>query len=103
MQPFKKIKKMQEIVKTALERYPQYRDDDNRLTSYVWWTNLKENGIVPEKISSLEFLRLYADNNLPQADIITRARRKVQEDFPNLRGKLWEERHKSEKDVRKNI
>jgi hypothetical protein len=46
---------------------------------------------------------LYAENKLPQADIITRARRKVQEDFPNLRGELWEERHKSEKDVRKNI
>jgi hypothetical protein len=97
-----KIKNMQEVVTTALEKYPHLRDDDNRLVAYIWWKNLKDNKI-PEDIITMDFLQLYANNELPQADVITRARRKVQEDNPNLRGKLWNERHQLKEEVKNNI
>jgi hypothetical protein len=97
-----KIKNMQDVVKASLEKYPRYRDDDNKLVAYIWFKNLKNNGI-PENIPAIEFLHFYANNELPQADVITRARRKVQEDHPHLRGKLWEERHETQKKVRKDI
>jgi len=93
---------MQEVVKAALIKHPEYRDDDNRLTSYIWWKHLKNNGI-PDDIEVVDFLRLYAKNEMPQADIITRARRKVQEDNPDLRGKLWNQRHQLQNDVKNNI
>jgi hypothetical protein len=51
----------------------------------------------------MDFLQLYASNQLPQADVITRARRKVQEEKPNLRGKLWNERHQLKEEVKNNI
>jgi len=97
-----KIKNMQEVVAFALEKYPHLRDDDNRLVAYIWWKNLKDNNI-PEDIITMDFLQLYASNQLPQADVITRARRKVQEDNPKLRGKLWNERHQLKEEVKKNI
>jgi hypothetical protein len=46
---------------------------------------------------------MYSQGQLPTADVITRARRKVQENNPSLRGKTWEERHKEAENVRKNI
>jgi hypothetical protein len=97
-----KIKNMQEVVTTALEKYAHLRDDDNRLVAYIWWKNLKDNNI-PEDIITMDFLQLYASNQLPQADVITRARRKVQEDNPKLRGKLWNERHQLKEEVKNNI
>lgn len=94
---------MQVIVKSALEKYPQYRDDDNRLVSYIWWSELKKQNVSTDKMSGTEFLHLYASSKLPQADVITRARRKVQEDNMHLRGELYDERHEQQKKVRKDI
>ena len=94
---------MQVVVKACLEKYPQYKDDDNQLVSYIWWAHLKKNGINTDNISATKFLLLYSNGDLPQADVITRARRKVQEENPHLRGKLYEERHEQKKKVRKDI
>lgn len=87
-----KIKNIQDVVKDALIRYPKYRDDDNKLVAYIWWKHLKNNNI-PEDIIAIDFLQLYAKNELPQADAITRARRKIQEENPELRGELYKARH----------
>jgi phage-related tail protein len=46
---------------------------------------------------------MYRDGKLPSADMITRARRKVQQECADLRGEKYEERHKEEKNVRDNI
>jgi hypothetical protein len=97
-----KIKNIQDVVKDALIRYPKYRDDDNKLVAYIWWKNLKNNNI-PEDIIAMDFLQLYAKNELPQADAITRARRKVQEENPELRGELYNERHQLKEEVKNNI
>jgi hypothetical protein len=97
-----KIKNIQDVVKDALIRYPKYRDDDNKLVAYIWWKHLKNNNI-PEDIIAMDFLQLYAKNELPQADAITRARRKVQEENPELRGELYNERHQLKEEVKNNI
>lgn len=97
-----KIKNIQDVVKDALIRYPKYRDDDNKLVAYIWWKHLKKNNI-PEDIIAMDFLQLYAKNELPQADAITRARRKVQEENPELRGELYNERHQLKEEVKNNI
>ena len=97
-----KIKNIQDVVKDALIRYPKYRDDDNKLVAYIWWKHLKNNNI-PEDIIAMDFLQLYAKNELPQADAITRARRKIQEENPELRGQLYNERHQLKEEVKNNI
>jgi hypothetical protein len=43
------------------------------------------------------------NGNLPSPDTITRARRKIQEKHPELRGVNYVERQKLEKQVRENI
>lgn len=98
----KKIKNLQDVVQALLEKFPEFKDDDNRLIAHIWWKHLKNNDI-PEDIITMDFLKLYAKGEIPQADMITRARRKVQQDFPHLRGKVWEERHKLKEEVRKGI
>ena len=97
-----KIKNIQDVVKDALIKHPRYRDDDNKLIAFIWWKHLKNNNI-PEDIIAMDFLQLYAKNELPQADAITRARRKVQEENPELRGQLYNERHQLKEEVKNNI
>lgn len=95
---------MQVAVKACLEKFPEYRDDDKQLVSYIWWVQLKKNGINSDSISATKFLLLYGNGDLlPQADVITRARRKVQEENKHLRGNSYDERHEQQKRVRKDI
>lgn len=94
---------MQEIVETILIQSPESRDDDNLLVSKIWGYTLVSMGIKPSEHNMTLFLQMYRSGDLPSADIITRARRKVQELREDLRGDKWEERHKEAKNIRDNI
>jgi hypothetical protein len=98
-----RIKSMYDIVKILLQRDASLRDDDNRLVSKLWGFTLVDMGIKPSQHTITLFLEMYRDGKLPNADIITRARRKVQEECADLRGSKWEERHKEAKNVQENI
>jgi hypothetical protein len=54
-------------------------------------------------MSAIELLEVMVNGNLPSPDTITRARRKIQEKHPELRGVKYEEKQKFEKQVRENI
>ena len=54
-------------------------------------------------MSAIDFLQIMVNGNLPSPDTITRARRKIQEKHPELRGVNYVERQKLEKQVRENI
>jgi len=94
-----KIKPMQILVTQMLTDYPITRDDDNLLVVKIWYRYLKSIGIDPESKSLMDFFRMVAGNQIPSSDIITRARRKVQEEHEELRGKNWEKRHNESKSV----
>jgi hypothetical protein len=66
-----------DVVKDLLTKYPQLRDNDKRLIWAVWYKQglIHENRIVRETF--------YAEAEHPES--ITRARRQVQNDFPELR------------------
>ena len=98
-----KIKSMYDMVKKLLEKDARFRDDDNYLVSKIWGYTLVEKGLKPSEHSITTFLQMYSDEQLPSADMITRARRKVQEEHERLRGELWLKRHNEEKNVRQNI
>lgn len=96
------LRNMQDKVTFLLKNYPETRDYDQVLVTNIWFFEIKKLG-NPETMSAFEFFKLYSTGKIPTADVITRARRKVQETDPSLRGKTWEERHKEAKRVRKDI
>jgi hypothetical protein len=103
MKTLKKILSLQEKVEVLLTDYPELKDDDKLLVTQIWDYELKKLEIDPKTTTVDGFFKLYQNNFLPIADVITRARRKVQELNPELRGLTWNERHKEGEDIRKTI
>ena len=102
----KKLKQIigtQDFVIKLLKKAPYLRDDDYKLVANVWHNELKALKINSTKISAFYLLKLYSQQILTQADVITRARRKVQEENIELRGELWNERHELESEIRQKI
>ena len=80
-------------VEKFLTKYPVLRDDDEKLMANIW-----SKAILPphtlETISAKGLLEKLSEGNLPSYESISRCRRKLQEQHPNLRGDKWYERHK---------
>lgn len=80
-----RIKKLEEKVRTMLERYPVTRDDDRLLTLAVWVEFYGLDPYTPVR----EVLR---NRKLPSQESIGRARRKIQEVDESLRGTKYKEK-----------
>ena len=78
-----------EIVKELLINKPHLRDNDNMLICAYWWRELKRRKINPNEMNGLEFMQLFANNKLTNLKTIERMRRKLQQEHPELRGKLY--------------
>lgn len=78
-----------EKVKELLEAVPSLKDSDTRLTTHIWFREMEAMGLDPFKTPSTSFLKLYAKGKLTLAPTIKRARAKLQEENPNLRGKKY--------------
>ena len=76
------LKKVEDVVYRVLEDYPEARNSDNILYSYVI---SKYN---PEALKQTlgEYLRYFKDFNIPRFESVSRCRRKLQEKNPELRG-----------------
>lgn len=98
-----KLKTISEKVTHYLKIKNEYKDNDEKLVATAWFNELKDMGFDPTQMSAFSFLKLYAENRLTSADIITRARRLVQAENKELRGEAWYKRHKEEKEVREQI
>jgi hypothetical protein len=96
----KKLKTLKEKVEILLTKYPELRDDDKLLVTKMWFYELKKYGVEPSLMTAMQFFELYQQNVLSNSDLITRSRRKIQEENPNLRGKTWDERHKEGEETR---
>ena len=81
--------KTKEVVKQLLIDTPHLRDSDNKLIATYWFNELKEKQINPNKINGLEFMQMFANSKLTNIKTIERMRRKLQEECPELRGKLY--------------
>lgn len=97
------IRSLQDRVKILLTKYPEMRDSDKMLVTNFWYFEFRKMGIDVENKPISEFFAAYQSGVIPSADLITRARRKVQEENPDLRGDSWEERHKEASETRKSI
>lgn len=94
-------KDIKKEVKHLLKNFEKLRDDDHRLIANVWSRYLGKDKVA--KMTADDFLKAYADKKLPNAETIRRHRQLLQEDFPDLRGKLYDERQKHSESVKKEI
>ena len=83
------IMKTKEIVLNLLKEKPSLRDNDNRLCTHIWFRELEKMGLDPFNTSSTDFFKLYAQNKITLAPSIKRARAKLQEASPEMRGEKY--------------
>ena len=90
------IKEISKKVERLLEKYPSLRDNDYYLVTAYWYRELDSlfTDDFTTNLSFTDFLDIYSKGKITPADSITRARRKLQELNPSLRGKAWNKRHK---------
>ena len=87
----KKIKmKTKEIIKGLLLKYPELKDSDNKLIANYWNLELQSKNKDIDDMSARELLRMYANSKLTNTETIRRMRAKLQEEVPELRGKVYE-------------
>jgi altronate dehydratase len=98
----KKINAIHDLVKHYLTINPKHRDNDNSLIATIW---AKECGGMSTvtNISAYEFLKLFADRKLTNPETIRRARQRIQQEYPELRGETYLERQQESKYVKQNI
>ena len=83
------MRKTAHKVKELLEDVPSLKDSDTRLTTHIWFRELEAMGLDPFKMPATDFLKLYAKEKLTLAPTIKRARAKLQEENPSLRGEKY--------------
>lgn len=97
-----KMKGIKNDVRELLIQYPEYRDSDSRLVAAFYYKKYGGRQTF-DNLTAMEFLKHFAEGKFPLPDYITRVRRKLQEQCPELRGKAWADRHQLEDDTRQEI
>ena len=95
----KKLFSMIDEVKKLLTKYPSLRDNDDKLMANIWCNRIDNLDIT----TATTVLIMLADRKLPSYESISRCRRKLQEDNPNLRGNKWIQRQSRARKIRKEI
>tara|TARA_Y100000296_G_scaffold62060_1_gene72020 strand:+ start:133 stop:441 length:309 start_codon:yes stop_codon:yes gene_type:complete len=93
------MKNMLDKVINLLTKHPSLRDSDERLAANIWYNNIKN----VDEIDAITLLSRFAEGKLPSYESISRCRRKIQEEKPDLRGKKWAKRHSKQQLVKDEI
>ena len=93
------MKNMLNKVVNLLTEHPSLRDSDERLTANIWHDHTKN----VDEIDALTLLSRFAEGKLPSYESISRCRRKIQEEKPELRGKKWLKRHAKQQVIKEQI
>jgi hypothetical protein len=88
-----------EKVKVLLESNPKYRDDYKGLIARVWFEEIERS----KDLKAIELLNKLAKGELSHPESIMRARRKIQENNPNLRGETYKKRQTEVKAVQTEL
>jgi altronate dehydratase len=101
MRVSKEIKKVGDIVEKLLREDKKYRDSDKKLSAKIWAIQCGGMDKLKE-ISAYEFLCEYVneDTQLISQESIGRARRKIQEETPELRGEKYAQRQNEQEEVK---
>lgn len=97
------ILKHREEVENLLKERPHLRDNDDKLLANIWYKTLKLNNINPDEITAKNLLSYISQGVMPKTESIRRIRQKLQQEFPELRGKKYNKRHGLQKGVIKQL
>lgn len=105
---FAQLESIKDKVIFFLSKYPKTKEDDNLLYSYfiiftIGKGDFRRGKRLLEKKLAYDFLINIANHRFPEYNTVSRARRKIQETMPHLRGKNYGKRHESAKFWRENI
>lgn len=96
----KEIKRIKPLVEKLLQEFPLTRDNDNLLLLKVW----------AEQDNTLRMNKLFSDFSVGMIagkymkfESVSRARRKVQEENPELRGRYYKDRKELAEEIRLGI
>ena len=81
------------LVKEILEKRPDCRDSDMKLAFLFY--KIKQSDFYPTDkppMTVIRFFSLLDDKTLPKLSSITRSRRLIQRNYPDLRGSSWDAR-----------
>lgn len=98
-----KIIKTKDVVKELLIWHPHLRDSDDKLIANIWNMDCKQLGLDPKTMTAFVILSMLSEGKLTSFEAVSRARRRVQEACPELRGENYKERQKNENDIREKI
>lgn len=103
-------KLIKQRVTAILLRYPETKDNDRELIVRYWKQQITdEQEDAREKLQSSPyysfdgFLSAFAQGKFESPDTLTRARRKLQLMYPNLRGAKYDERQKYQAKVKQDL
>ena len=97
------MKKIQDEVRRILTDTPITRDNDKKLTAIYWYWELQMADTDWLKLSTKDFLAIYAGEGLTDAQTITRARRLLQMREPQLRGEKYKARMANQEKVKEDL
>ncbi len=97
----KKMSKIKDQVHKLIAVKPELRDNDLRLIAEYYFYHVGREEI--KNLSAIDLLSMMAEGKLPHSESITRVRRKLQEEYPDLRGKTYKARKQEEEKVRQQI
>ena len=96
------IKNIAHLVKKILIQRPDTRDSDELLVLKVWCHQMpklwKDGGL-----SFMQFGEIFKNKELASTESIRRSRQKLQQEFPELRGKYYKERNKNQEQVKEDL
>jgi len=103
-------KLIKQRVTAILLRYPDTMDSDRELIVRYWKQEVSDmQDAAREKLQSMpyftfdSFLASFMTGGFEHPDTITRKRRKIQEEYPHLRGPKYWERHGKQEEVKKEL
>ena len=84
--------KTKKVIEQLLIKTPHLKDSDNKLIATYWFRELEHKGLDAKEITAFDFLKQYAESQLTNAETIRRMRAKLQEEKPELRGRVYNAR-----------
>ena len=96
----REIKRIKPLVKELLKEFPLTRDNDNLLLLKVW---AEQDNTLRMNTSFSDFSVGMIAGKYMKFESVSRARRKIQEENPELRGKYYKDRKELAEEIRLGI
>jgi hypothetical protein len=90
-----------EVIIDLLTNKEHLRDNDQALIANIWWRELVTQG--KDKSTAFEMLKVFSEGKLSNPESIRRARQKIQEEQPELRGQSYRVRHREQDNVKEQL